>query len=63
MADQRQAAMEFTGRLVEEIAPFVDGLYFISPLNKWEVALEFVKQVRTAGYQGKRPALASAEAC
>lgn len=52
VADQRKVAMEFTGRLVEEIAPFVDGLYFISPLNKWEVALEFVKQVRVADIKG-----------
>ena len=52
VADQRRAAMEFTARLVEEIAPFVDGLYFISPLNKWEVALEFVRQVRAAGTKG-----------
>jgi len=50
--DQRRAAMEFTHELVAEIMPFVDGLYFISPLNKWEVALEFVKEVRGSDYRG-----------
>jgi homocysteine S-methyltransferase len=50
--DQRRAAMDFTHELVSEIAAFVDGLYFISPLNKWEVALDFVKQVREHGWQG-----------
>ncbi len=47
--DQRKAALEYTAGLVEEIAPFVDGLYFVSPLNKWQVALEFVRQVRSMG--------------
>jgi len=50
--DQRKAALDYTHKLVEEIAPIVDGLYFISPLNKWEIALEFVKQVREAGWKG-----------
>ena len=50
--DQRAAAMEFTHQLVDEISPFVDGFYFISPLNKWDVALEFVKQVRTNKWPG-----------
>jgi homocysteine S-methyltransferase len=52
VADQRQAALEYTGRLVEEIAPFVDGLYLISPLNKWDIVLDFVVQVRQAGWKG-----------
>ena len=50
--DQRKAALEITQALVAEIAPFVDGLYFVSPLNKWEVARQFVDQVRQAGWQG-----------
>jgi methionine synthase / methylenetetrahydrofolate reductase(NADPH) len=50
--DQRQVAMEFTRKLVEAIAPIVDGLYFVSPLNKWEVANDLVCMVRQAGWQG-----------
>ena len=50
--DQRRAAMEITRRLIDDIAPFIDGLYLISPLNKWEIALDFVTQVRQAGYEG-----------
>ncbi|MEW6288369.1 MAG: bifunctional homocysteine S-methyltransferase/methylenetetrahydrofolate reductase [Thermodesulfobacteriota bacterium] len=52
VADQRKAAMEFTEKLVADLAPFVDGLYLISPLNKWEIAERFVKQIRQAGWQG-----------
>ncbi len=50
--DQRKAALEYTRELVEEVSSVVDGFYFISPLNKWDIALEFVKQVRQAGWQG-----------
>jgi len=50
--DQRRAAMDFTHELVSEIADFVDGLYFISPLNKWGIALDFVRQIREHGWQG-----------
>ncbi|MDZ7641112.1 MAG: bifunctional homocysteine S-methyltransferase/methylenetetrahydrofolate reductase [Desulfurivibrio sp.] len=50
--DQRRVAMDFTRELVEKIAPFADGLYFISPLNKWEVANELVAMVRQAGWRG-----------
>jgi homocysteine S-methyltransferase len=46
IADQRKAALEYTRSLVESIAPVVDGLYFVSPLNKWDISLEFVRQVR-----------------
>ena len=35
-----------------KIGNFVDGLYLISPLNKWEVALELVKEVRKGNYKG-----------
>jgi len=52
VADQRKAALEYTARLVEEIAPFVDGLYLISPLNKWEIVVDFVIQARKAGWKG-----------
>ncbi|MFZ5759913.1 MAG: bifunctional homocysteine S-methyltransferase/methylenetetrahydrofolate reductase [Thermodesulfobacteriota bacterium] len=52
VADQRKAAMEITEQLIADIAPFVDGLYLISPLNKWEIAETFVRQIRQAGWQG-----------
>ncbi|RJX35096.1 MAG: bifunctional homocysteine S-methyltransferase/methylenetetrahydrofolate reductase [Desulfurivibrio sp.] len=58
VADQRKAAMEFTAKLVADLAPFVDGLYLISPLNKWEIAESFVKQIRQAGWQGSGRAAA-----
>jgi len=50
--DQRKAALELTHQLVADIAPIVDGLYLISPLNKWEVPAELIKAVRSAGWQG-----------
>jgi methionine synthase / methylenetetrahydrofolate reductase(NADPH) len=50
--DQRRVAMDFTRELVAAIAPFVDGLYFVSPLNKWEVANDLVCMVRQAGWRG-----------
>jgi methionine synthase I (cobalamin-dependent)/5,10-methylenetetrahydrofolate reductase len=50
--DQRRAAMDITRELVADIVPFVDGLYFISPLNKWEVVVEFVKEIRERDYRG-----------
>lgn len=52
VADQRKAALDYTHQLVADIGPFVDGLYLISPLNKWEIALEFVKQARSAAWKG-----------
>lgn len=52
VADQRKAALEYTRQLVENIAPVVDGFYFVSPLNKWEIALEFVRQVRAGNWRG-----------
>lgn len=51
-ADQRKAALDYTTELVARIAPFIDGLYLVSPLNKWEIALDFVDQVRRAGWTG-----------
>ena len=50
--DQRREALDFTRELVAAIAPLVDGLYLISPLNKWEVAADLVAMVRRAGWQG-----------
>lgn len=52
VADQRKVALEYTHALVENIAQFVDGLYFISPLNKWDVVLQFVQQVRKSEWKG-----------
>jgi homocysteine S-methyltransferase len=52
VADQRKAALEYTAELVSQIAPRIDGLYLISPLNKWEIALDFVVQARQAGWTG-----------
>jgi homocysteine S-methyltransferase len=50
--DQLKAALEITTELVEEIASFVDGLYIISPLNKWRISDTFVKQIRAAAWTG-----------
>lgn len=50
--DQRAAAMEYTRQMLDDIAAWVDGLYLISPLNKWEVTLAFAKQIRAAGWRG-----------
>lgn len=52
VADQRKAALVYTLALVENIAPFVDGLYFVSPLNKWDISLQFVRQVREGQWTG-----------
>ncbi len=52
VVDQRKAALEYTAGLIEDISSFVDGLYLISPLNKWEIVLDFVVQVRKAGWKG-----------
>ena len=52
VADQRKAALEITEQLVADLATFVDGLYLISPLNKWDIAEKFVTQIRQAGWTG-----------
>ncbi|MDU9048051.1 MAG: bifunctional homocysteine S-methyltransferase/methylenetetrahydrofolate reductase [Candidatus Electrothrix sp. Rat3] len=52
VADQRAVALEYTARLIEKIAPFIDGLYLISPLNKWDIILNFVVQARQASWKG-----------
>ncbi|MCF6188265.1 MAG: bifunctional homocysteine S-methyltransferase/methylenetetrahydrofolate reductase [Desulfobulbaceae bacterium] len=46
VGDQRKVALEYTGRLIEDIRPFIHGLYLISPLNKWDIVVDFVRQVR-----------------
>ena len=52
VADQRKVAFEYTARLIEDISSFIDGLYLISPLNKWDIVLDFVIQAREAGWKG-----------
>lgn len=52
VADQRKVALEYTSELVEGISSFIDGLYLISPLNKWDIILDFVVQARQAGWKG-----------
>ena len=50
--DQRKAGIEIAERLIHDVAGFVDGLYLISPLNKWEVPVSLVRMVREAGWKG-----------
>jgi methionine synthase / methylenetetrahydrofolate reductase(NADPH) len=50
--DQRKAADDFTLELLAAICPLIDGLYLISPLNKWEVTAELTRQVRRSGWRG-----------
>ena len=50
--DQRQAALEYTRQLMADISPFVDGLYLVSPLNKWEITAMLCREVRQQGWQG-----------
>ena len=48
--DQRKVAMDLTRKLIADITPFAGGLYLISPLNKWEIPLTLVQEVRASGY-------------
>jgi len=50
--DQRKCALDYTRKLMDDIASFVDGLYLISPLNKWDVTAELTREVREAGWRG-----------
>ncbi len=50
--DQRKCALDYTRQLMSDVADFVDGLYLISPLNKWEVTAELTREIREAGWQG-----------
>lgn len=52
VADQRKVALEYTMELVESISPSIDGLYLVSPLNKWDIALEYVRRVRQSNWKG-----------
>jgi homocysteine S-methyltransferase len=52
ISDQRKVALEYTGKLIEDVASSVDGLYLISPLNKWDIVLNYVKMIRKAGFTG-----------
>ncbi len=50
--DQRRVADEFTRQLLADICPLIDGLYLISPLNKWDVTAMLTREVRNAGWRG-----------
>ena len=50
--DQRKAAMEITWNLISSIASYVDGLYLISPLNKWDITATLTRDIRKAGWVG-----------
>ncbi len=50
--DQRKCALDYTRQLMGDVSDFVDGLYLISPLNKWEVTAELTREIRDAGWQG-----------
>ncbi len=50
--DQRKCALDYTRQLMSDVSTFVDGLYLISPLNKWEVTAELTREIREAGWQG-----------
>jgi homocysteine S-methyltransferase len=50
--DQRKCALDYTRQLMSDVSDFVDGLYLISPLNKWEVTAELTLEIRAAGWQG-----------
>jgi len=59
--DQRKAAMNMTRELIASVAPWVDGLYIISPLNKWDVSRRLVEEVRKAGWMGSGRAARAAK--
>ncbi len=52
--DQRALGLDLARRLIEEIASWTDGLYIVSPLNKWEIPHILVREVRNAGWKGSR---------
>ncbi len=43
--DQRKAAFELTVQLIDSIKDFVQGIYIISPLNKWEVSKKLLETI------------------
>lgn len=50
--DQRKCALDYTRKLMDDIASFVDGLYLISPLNKWDITADLTREIRAAGWKG-----------
>ncbi len=50
--DQRAVALDITKELINKIATWIDGLYIISPLNKWQISKELVDMVRDAKFKG-----------
>lgn len=44
--DQRKAGEDIAKELITDIKDIVDGIYIISPLNKWEISLSIVEHVR-----------------
>ncbi len=52
LEDQRKAGLEMTRQLIADISGIVDGLYLISPLNRWEVPLDLVNVIRAEGWKG-----------
>ncbi len=50
--DQRKEGIDIVRDLIEQTATFVDGLYLISPLNKWEVPVALLKDIRSSGWKG-----------
>jgi len=45
-ASARRTGLEIAAALIDEIKDDIDGLYLISPLNRWTLPLELVKRVR-----------------
>jgi len=45
-AAARRTGVELAASLIDEIRDDIDGLYLISPLNRWSLPLELVKHVR-----------------
>lgn len=50
--DQRRCALDYTRQLMDNVSDYVDGLYLISPLNKWEVTADLTREIRAANWQG-----------
>ncbi len=50
--DQKKAGIEITRTLLEKVSSMVDGFYLISPLNKWEVPVGLLQDIRSKGWTG-----------
>jgi methionine synthase / methylenetetrahydrofolate reductase (NADH) len=46
-AEELRTGLEIAAALIDEIKDEIDGLYLISPLNRWSLPLELVKRVRS----------------